>query len=67
MLGWGVGGESQPGGEVTPELGFEGWIEFHQADWGANVSGSGSNMAKKQKVDGLGLAFREAGDGRVRD
>lgn len=30
----GRGDEFQPGKEVTPELGFEGWVGFHRADRG---------------------------------
>lgn len=33
---------------MTPELGFEGWVEFHQIEVGS-TSGSGSNLAKSSR------------------
>lgn len=49
--------EFQPGGEVTPELGFEGWVEFHQADRGGQGLRKWEQLGKNQKADALGLFF----------
>lgn len=49
--------EFQPGGEVTPELGFEGWVEFHQADRGGQGLRKWEQLGKKQEAEALGLFF----------
>lgn len=42
---------------MTPELGFEGWVEFHQADRGGQGLRKWEQLGKKQEADALGLFF----------
>lgn len=42
---------------MTPELGFEGWVEFHQADRGGQGLRKWEQLGKNQKADALGLFF----------
>lgn len=42
---------------MTPELGFEGWVEFHQADSGGQGLRKWEQLGKKKKKTG-GRCFR---------
>lgn len=42
---------------MTPELGFEGWVEFHQEDRGGQGLKKWEQLGKKWEADASGLAL----------
>lgn len=48
---------------MTPELGFEGWVEFHQASRGEKCLRRWGRLGRKEAADASSLALGETGMG----
>ena len=50
---------------MTPELGFEGWVEFHQEDRGGQGLRKWEKLGKKREADASGLALLRSSEWEV--